>query len=65
MRIPTTIVYRVSLLVKVVAGQAHALALTAEGELYFWGNNTAGQLGHGIITEKEINPIKVTHYLSV
>ena len=29
------------------AGQAHSLALSDEGQLYVWGDNTEGQLGNG------------------
>ncbi|KAI8052143.1 regulator of chromosome condensation 1/beta-lactamase-inhibitor protein II [Syncephalis plumigaleata] len=33
--------------VKVVAGYGHWLALTKNGDLYSWGSNRFGQLGHG------------------
>ena len=34
--------------VKISAGYAHALAVTAEGNVYSWGLNNYGQLGNGI-----------------
>ncbi|EZA54598.1 hypothetical protein DMN91_007313 [Ooceraea biroi] len=34
-------------IVKVVCGYAHTLALTDEGKLYVWGGNSYGQLGIG------------------
>jgi alpha-tubulin suppressor-like RCC1 family protein len=33
--------------VQVAAGEFHSMALTTTGELYAWGQNTYGQLGHG------------------
>ena len=32
---------------KIQAGSAFALAVTADGKLFSWGRNNAGQLGHG------------------
>ncbi|XP_056156900.1 alsin [Lampris incognitus] len=32
--------------VRVVAGAHHSLALTAQSQLFSWGSNTSGQLGH-------------------
>ena len=34
-------------IVKIVCGYAHTLALTDEGHLYAWGANSYGQLGTG------------------
>ena len=34
-------------IIKVVCGYAHTLALTDEGHLYAWGANSYGQLGTG------------------
>ncbi|XP_069790417.1 alsin isoform X2 [Narcine bancroftii] len=33
--------------VQIVAGAYHSLALTARSQVYSWGSNTFGQLGHG------------------
>ncbi|KAF7655197.1 hypothetical protein LDENG_00059690 [Lucifuga dentata] len=33
--------------IKVAAGSHHSLALTAQCQVYSWGNNLCGQLGHG------------------
>ncbi|XP_034467527.1 alsin isoform X3 [Hippoglossus hippoglossus] len=32
--------------VRVAAGAGHSLALTAQSQVFSWGNNSAGQLGH-------------------
>ncbi|XP_008323300.1 alsin isoform X3 [Cynoglossus semilaevis] len=32
--------------VRVTAGAHHSLALTAQSQMYSWGNNSSGQLGH-------------------
>ncbi|CAB1432963.1 unnamed protein product [Pleuronectes platessa] len=32
--------------VRVTAGAGHSLALTAQSQVFSWGNNSAGQLGH-------------------
>ena len=34
-------------LIQIVCGYAHTLALSDEGELYSWGANSYGQLGTG------------------
>jgi alpha-tubulin suppressor-like RCC1 family protein len=36
-----------AVVVQVGAGEGHSLALTATSELYAWGQNAYGQLGHG------------------
>lgn len=33
--------------ITVAAGTAHSLAVLADGQVYSWGSNTVGQLGHG------------------
>lgn len=38
----------------VAAGQYHTLAVTTDGKLYAWGNNTFGQLGDGTTENKNI-----------
>ena len=40
-------------------GIAHSAAITANGDLYTWGNNTSGQLGHGDNSTRT-TPAKVT-----
>jgi alpha-tubulin suppressor-like RCC1 family protein len=42
-----TLVEGLNEVVQVAAGHHHALGLTASGHLYTWGNNHAGQTGHG------------------
>jgi alpha-tubulin suppressor-like RCC1 family protein len=36
-----------AMVVQIAAGGSHSMALTTTGELYAWGENTYGQLGHG------------------
>ncbi len=38
------------LVLQVVCGYAHVLALTDDGKLYAWGSNVYGQLGNGTKT---------------
>jgi alpha-tubulin suppressor-like RCC1 family protein len=44
---------------QVAAGDAHSVALTADGHLYAWGNNCAGQLGDGGVV-RQLCPVPVT-----
>ncbi|KAL9649455.1 hypothetical protein ABK040_000694 [Willaertia magna] len=44
--------------VDVACGLWHTMALTEEGFLFSWGNNTYGQLGHGD-TDEHLSPIFV------
>ncbi|MCC3153644.1 hypothetical protein Q3A66_12515 [Hymenobacter sp. BT770] len=44
---------------QVAAGDAHSLALSADGRLVAWGNNCAGQLGDGT-TVRQLQPVVVT-----
>ncbi|WP_210514815.1 RCC1 domain-containing protein [Hymenobacter terricola] len=43
---------------QVAAGDAHSLALSADGQLAAWGNNCAGQLGNGTTTAR-FRPVAV------
>lgn len=54
-----------SLLVKIVCGSAHTLALTKSGTIYSWGRNNMGQLGHGRKTEKEVMSTLVSSFSNV
>jgi len=38
----------------VATGRQHCLALSAEGEVYSWGDGRAGQLGHGEATNRSV-----------
>jgi alpha-tubulin suppressor-like RCC1 family protein len=42
----------------VAGGQAHSLALTNDGRLFAWGDNTYGQLGDGTTTSR-LAPVQV------
>ncbi|GLE04089.1 hypothetical protein PINS_up013000 [Pythium insidiosum] len=35
---------------KIACGSHHSIALTDKGDLYAWGRNSEGQLGHGAVT---------------
>jgi alpha-tubulin suppressor-like RCC1 family protein len=41
---------------QITAGDTHACALTSEGKVFCWGNNTSGQLGNG---DNQPQPIPV------
>lgn len=43
----------------VVAGGESACALTSEGALYCWGDNTRGQLGSGAVVGQDAAPVRV------
>ncbi|XP_077213141.1 regulator of chromosome condensation (RCC1) family protein isoform X2 [Tasmannia lanceolata] len=40
--------------IQIAAGYHHSSAITVDGELYMWGNNSSGQLGLGRKAEKKI-----------
>ncbi len=53
---PTAVAGAPANVVKVVAGSAHTVALTAEGKVYVWGRNTYGNLGNGAPTDELRHP---------
>ncbi len=46
--------------IQISAGLEHALAVTASGAIYAWGNNTNGQLGTGVAGGNQSTPTKLT-----
>jgi alpha-tubulin suppressor-like RCC1 family protein len=44
----------------VSAGELHSAAVTADGDVYTWGDGFCGQLGHGSKTPQPA-PVQVTH----
>jgi len=53
-----TIVPGLSNVVDVKMSESHCAALTANGELFVWGNNSSGQLGQGEVYPRS-TPVKV------
>ncbi|XP_018311637.1 RCC1 and BTB domain-containing protein 1 [Mycetomoellerius zeteki] len=51
-----------TVIVQVVCGDRHTLALTDKGDLYAWGNNYYGQLGIGNKTHS-VKPVLVEHQM--
>ncbi|CAL7941032.1 unnamed protein product [Xylocopa violacea] len=49
--------------VDIACGSHHSLALTYDGEVYAWGQNTSGQVGSGISTVQN-SPRKVNNILN-
>ena len=47
-------------IIQVACGNSHTLALTSEGQVYSWGNNSDGQLGTGIVEGHEVKPAKIS-----
>ena len=45
--------------INVAAGRAHALAVTADGQVWAWGSNEAGQLGVAPRGGEEVTPVLV------
>ena len=43
----------------ITAGDYHACALLQNGEARCWGNNSAGQLGNGTVTDSSSSPVPV------
>src|SRR5207344_1027560 len=50
--------------VAVAAGSSHSVALKADGSVWTWGNNLAGQLGDGTTIERH-TPTRVTRIADV
>eukprot|EP01133_Synstelium_polycarpum_P010231 gene10231-11922_t len=51
--------------VSIVAGWEHVAVLTSDGELFTWGNNAHGQLGHGLAVGKcQTTPRRVDSFKS-
>ena len=48
---------------KVSCGSNHVLALTSDGQVYSWGLNFVGQLGHGKISGPEVEAKLVSSLL--
>src|SRR5207249_12033972 len=46
-------------IVQIAAGSSHGLALRADGTVWAWGGNGAGQLGDGSTTNSNV-PVQVT-----
>jgi alpha-tubulin suppressor-like RCC1 family protein len=44
---------------QVSAGRLHSLAVTTNGELWAWGDNSSGQLGRGNTTGPQTSPIRI------
>ena len=44
---------------QVACGQGHTLALTEDGQVYYWGFNEWGQLGNGNRTSETV-PVKIS-----
>jgi alpha-tubulin suppressor-like RCC1 family protein len=57
--IPTKIEGIPDKIVEVACGYSHSLALTAEGEVYAWGRNEAGELGIGNFSSGILEPTKI------
>lgn len=47
-------------IIQVACGKFHSLVLTKTGQLYSFGANTFGELGHGTITEKVSKPTLIS-----
>lgn len=45
--------------IKISAGGSHTLALTADGQIFAWGNNNYGQLGIGLGVDSTNEPVAV------
>ncbi|XP_011505541.1 PREDICTED: probable E3 ubiquitin-protein ligase HERC4 [Ceratosolen solmsi marchali] len=54
-----------NIVVQIACGQKHSLALTNNGELYSWGSNSNGQLGHGQQLTMQAKPKLITGLIAV
>ncbi|KAK1301536.1 Ultraviolet-B receptor UVR8 [Acorus calamus] len=53
-------------IIRISAGYRHSSALTDDGVLYMWGNNSSGQLGFGRTAEKVVSiPSKVDSLVGI
>ena len=50
--------------IEVACGSHHSLALTRDGEVYGWGQNTCGQVGAGVSTNQAV-PRKVNSHIGI
>ena len=50
-------------IVDVALGYTHTAAITTEGELYLWGDNSCGQIGNGS-TEAALKPVFVMDHIT-
>ena len=63
---PALVTYLSTITVSAIAvGQNHSLALTNDGKVYAWGSGSAGKLGLGLISDKEIIPKLIPNFSSV
>ena len=54
----TNDVGHLSNIVAIAAGEAHSIALSVDGAVYAWGENSSGQLGDGTTTDR-LTPVQV------
>lgn len=52
------------LIASIALGGTHSIALSSQGRVFTWGNNTKGQLGDGT-TERNLLPVEITHQFSL
>lgn len=52
-------------IIEISCGPLHTLVLTSEGDIYGWGEeNSRGQIGTGIFSESQLEPIKINILLN-
>jgi len=53
-------------IVNLAAGENHSLALSTDGKVWAWGNNSSGQLGIGDLNVKQLDaPQKILHLTDI